>query len=146
LDRLFSGTAPAKSNSGSQAGGCAALIGIILLIAMCSGGGGTGNETAPDPKVAAANEAEKKRKGFHCLSAWDGSHRDVVRSLKRSLRDPDSFEHEETRITPVDDKGNHTLLMTYRARNGFGGMNIGKLAATVRNSDCSFTIVANADD
>lgn len=97
-----------------------------------------------DEKAAAfAKAAEERKSGFHCLSSWDGSHRGVVDTLKESLRDPDSFQHVETRITPTDSKGNHTLLMKYRARNGFGGMNIGQLAAIVKDADCSFEIVAN---
>ena len=93
----------------------------------------------------AAEAAAKRQSGFHCLSPWDGSHRELVTALKATLRDPDSFEHIETRITPVNDKGFHVLTMNYRARNGFGGMNIGRLAASVKSSDCSFEILANQD-
>lgn len=98
---------------------------------------------ADEKAAAVAKAAEERKSGFHCLSSWDGSHRGVVDTLKESLRDPDSFQHVETRITPTDAMGNHTLLMKYRARNGFGGMNIGQLAATVKDADCSFEIVAN---
>ena len=97
----------------------------------------------PTPDQAAIKAAEKRKAGFHCLSSWDGSHRDLVRALKLTLRDPDSFEHIETKITPVNSKGEHGLIMNYRARNGFGGMNVGSLLASVKNSDCSFTIIAN---
>ena len=89
----------------------------------------------------AAEKAEKKRKGFHCLSGWDGSHRGLVSQVKNRLRDPDSFEHVETRITP-NKNGRHIVIMTYRARNGFGGMNIEKAYATVSNATCSATITA----
>jgi hypothetical protein len=102
---------------------------------------GDDNSTAP----ASDEEVENRRKGFHCLSSWDGSLTALVDTVKESLREPSSFEHIDTRITPVDKKGNHMLLMKYRARNGFGGMNVGQVAAIVKNSDCSFTIVANAD-
>jgi hypothetical protein len=91
-------------------------------------------------------DAAKRQTGFHCLSSWDGSHRELVDALKSTLREPDSFEHVETRITPVNEKGFHVLMMNYRARNGFGGMNIGRLAATVKSSDCSFEVVANVSD
>lgn len=90
-------------------------------------------------KVAEATE--ERRKGFHCLSGWDGSHRGVVTALKENLRNPDSFEHAETRLTPVNDKGSHLLIMKYRAENGFGGMNVESATAVVKNSDCSFEIV-----
>ena len=86
---------------------------------------------------------ENRRNGFHCLSEWNGSHRGVVDWLKDNLRDPDSYEHIETRITPVNTAGEHTLLMQYRARNGFGGMNVGNLTATVQNKTCQATIIAN---
>lgn len=93
-------------------------------------------------EAEARQEAEKRRKGFHCLSGWDGSHSVFSRAVEQRMRDPDSFEHIETRITPVDSRGNHTLIMSYRARNGFGGMTIGSATATIRNSDCRATIVS----
>ena len=67
--------------------------------------------------------AEKKRKGFHCLSAWDGSHRQFVNLVKNRMNDPDSFEHVETRVTPVQsDTGKHVIIMEFRGRNAFGGL------------------------
>lgn len=91
-------------------------------------------------KQAEENE-ENKRKGFHCLSPWDGSEPDVVEAVKRTLRDPGSFEHVKTTITPVNAKGFHYLIMIYRARNGFGGMNIGRVIAHV-TPGCSVRIVS----
>lgn len=157
------GSQPKKRNWAKV--GCLGIIGVMAAIIAL---GAIGNALDPEgaerraaeakkleaersaaeaSKAAAEREAaaDKQRSGFHCLSSWDGSHRELVNALKKTLRDPDSFEHIETRITPVNDKGFHVLMMNYRARNGFGGMNIGKLAATVKNSDCSFEIVANVD-
>ena len=79
--------------------------------------------------------AEMQRKGFHCLSSWDGSHSEVVRLVKGELRDPDSFQHVETRVTPVSDQGLHSFTMKYRARNGFGGMNVGVSNGVYVNAD-----------
>ena len=87
--------------------------------------------------------AENKRKGFHCLSSWDGSHRTVKNWTVENLKDPESFDHIETKVTPVNDKGEHTLIMKYRARNGFGGMSIGSVVATYK-TDCSATIVSSS--
>lgn len=92
-------------------------------------------------KKQAEEDAENKRKGFHCLSGWDGSEPDVVEAVKRTLRDPGSFEHVKTTITPVNAKGFHYLIMIYRARNGFGGMNIGRVIAHV-TPGCSMRIVS----
>lgn len=135
--------------------GCGGAIGLLLLVSTCvaltSDGdtptaNATGNEVVETAEAdEAAEEAEKKRKGFHCLSSWDGSHRELVSAFKQTLREPDSFEHIETRISPVSKEGNHALLMQYRARNGFGGMNVGSLTATVKNSDCSFEVIAAGD-
>lgn len=138
------------------AGGGGTVLGVTLAVVFGLGalgvlidqlGGKTGDKAQPSapatPDAAAVKEAEDRKAGFHCLSSWDGSHRELVRALKRSLRDPDSFEHVETRISPVNAKGFHTLSMQYRARNGFGGMNLGRLIATVKNSDCSAEIVSN---
>ncbi len=101
-----------------------------------------GAERAAEAAREATQAADDRRRGFHCLSDWDGSHADFKSMVRQTMREPDSFEHIETRITPVDDKGYHSLLMDYRARNGFGGMNVGRAAARVRQSDCSFTILA----
>lgn len=85
--------------------------------------------------------AEERRKGFHCLSKWDGAHgafRDAVRDM---MREPDSFEVIETRITPVDDAGFHDLYMRYRARNGFGGMAVGLAQGRIANDGCGFEVI-----
>ncbi|WP_326894339.1 hypothetical protein U8P73_36360 (plasmid) [Rhizobium beringeri] len=86
--------------------------------------------------MESSKKADDKRKGFHCLSAWDGSDRQLVDAVKESLRDPSSFEHDETRISPVNAEGLHFVIMTFRAKNGFGGTNVGSATGMVRQSDC----------
>ena len=81
-------------------------------------------------------EAQERYKGFHCLSGWDGAHPGLKRAVKAALRDPDSFEHAETRVTPADVNGRHRITMTYRARNGFGGMNVTTAHGTYGTRDC----------
>lgn len=88
-----------------------------------------------------AEESENKRKGFHCLEP-DGSHFEVRKYVKKQMRDPNSFEHIETRVVPVNAKGQHTLVMKYRARNGFGGVTVGTALATFNNSDCQATVLS----
>ena len=94
-------------------------VGLMLAVG-CSGSEGA---------------AEWQRKGFHCLSLWDGSHSEVVRLVKEDLRDPDSFQHIETRVSVVSDQGLHSFTMEYRARNGFGGMNVGASTGVYVNAD-----------
>ncbi|NQV36261.1 MAG: hypothetical protein HQ515_26450 [Phycisphaeraceae bacterium] len=85
--------------------------------------------------------AEDHRKGFHCLSAWDGSHRAIKEYIENRLKDPDSFEHIETRITPVNPQGEHSLTMKYRAKNSLGGYVIEYVHAKVKNADCGATVM-----
>lgn len=82
--------------------------------------------------------AENRRKGFHCLSGWDGSNSSMVRQVKATLRDPDSFEHIDTLITPVHvETGKHGISMTFRAKNGFGGYNVGRAVGEVDPRSCN---------
>lgn len=93
--------------------------------------------------VEQAAKEEERRKGFHCLSQWNGAHSGVERYIEKNLKDPDSYEHIETRITPVNEQGEHTLIVTYRAKNSFGGMTVGITTATIRNNDCHATILTS---
>ena len=106
-------------------------------------------ESSPTPRPTSSSTTSPTSiadtSGQKCLSSWDGTHRGVVTALKDGLREPSSFEHVETRITRADRKGNHKLFMRYRARNGFGGMNIGMVVATIRDSDCAATAIVNTD-
>lgn len=110
------------------------------------------NKQAEDAKaqVALAQEqkakVEKERSGLHCLSSWNGAYRPLSNAVEPTLRNPSSFEHIETRITPLDAAGNHTAIMKFRAENGFGGLNVGIATATVRGSDCglvSWSFISN---
>lgn len=119
----------------------------LLLMSYCSNKRAESNEQQKIVDAEAAAEqskenAENRRKGFHCLSVLDGSNIAVVEAVKRSLRNPSSFEHIETTITPVDKKGVHHLMMSYRAQNGFGGMTVGRVLARVDPTTCTARIDA----
>ena len=90
--------------------------------------------------VRLAQKAEDKRKGFHCLSAWDGSHREIVRDVKRLLNDPDSFEHDQTLVSPMSKEGTHNLTMHFRAKNAFAGYVRGTARATYTNAGCTHVL------
>jgi|TARA_B110000879_G_scaffold437_1_gene567 hypothetical protein len=96
---------------------------------------------AEQDAIEAEQKHAKKQKGFHCLSGWDGS---LVhdRVIKNSMKNPDSYEHIETRITPVMN-GNHLAIIKYRAQNGFGGMSFGTMKVTVSNATCQITQVVS---
>ncbi|MEQ8902969.1 MAG: hypothetical protein RID11_12890 [Roseovarius sp.] len=143
--------ASAESSAKDTASGIVGLVVICGLIYwfFFSGSSETPEEAAARSQVeqaqtelAQAEEAEKKRKGFHCLSAWDGSHANFKRDIEDRMRDPGSFEHISTSVTPVSSSGTHKVFMEYRAKNGFGGMNIGTAMGTFRNSDCSHIVIS----
>ena len=53
------------------------------------------------------------------FSGWDGSHIKLTEKIKKSLNDPESYEHIETSYRDLD-----SLLIinaTFTAKNGFGG-------------------------
>ncbi len=73
----------------------------------------------PTPKPQTAEELRRERVERE-FSAWDGSHRGLVRYVKNAMHDDDSFEHVETRYS---DNGDHiVVLMHYRGANVFGGI------------------------
>ena len=100
------------------------VLAVLLLIGYFAGD--SDKETASTP-------VEPK---FKCLSVWDGSYSDLKRYTKKILKDPKSFEHDTTVITPiVNDE--QTVYMTYRAKNSFGGVVVDRIGAKIKNRDCS---------
>ena len=88
----------------------------------------------------AAEQKEHRHSGFHCLSGWNGAHSKLLRHFRANgIKDPDSFEHIRTTITP-NENGWHRLRMDFRARNSFGGMVVGTVKANVNHATCSAVI------
>lgn len=96
-------------------------------------------ERKKQERIAMELEAERKKQAEinknrkeaieKQFSAWDGSHPRLSRMIKENCRNPDSYEHIETRFR---DDGNTIFVITkYRAENGFGGMTIGSVSARV---------------
>jgi hypothetical protein len=80
----------------------------------------------------------------HCLG-WDDSVDRLEQAVKANLRNPRSFEHVTTSLGPVGQDGKFNAVMTYRAENGFGGMNVETVGAVVDANSCDFQF-ASADD
>jgi hypothetical protein len=93
----------------------------------------------PTPEEVAAKEKELLY-GQHCLSPWDGSHKAFVAQVKQRLNDPDSFDYVETVTWPVRDDGRNSIMMTFRAKNGFGGVITSKAMGSINGLDCSDAI------
>lgn len=80
-------------------------------------------EARLNAKRDAAIEANIKQQ----FSEWDGRHLGLARLIKYNVKDPDSFEHIESKWLTRDD---HIIVFTkYRAKNSFGGYVIGNASA-----------------
>jgi hypothetical protein len=120
--------------------GC--LGSVALLIAVASGGVAFCNhETAERARVDALQRAEEAkeeeahyqdrvRSGQVCADGPNDLNTALELNVKRQLKDPDSFEHIGTVITPSP-KGGYDALMRFRSRNSFGGYVVGTAVATL---------------
>ena len=133
------------------------ILGLVLLVVIGAFGWNwlTADDDAPTPAQAqisaddsaeaAAKEerlAREKAFGFQCLSGWDGSHVKMVKAVKDRLNDPDSFEHDETRTWTVDAKGRNAVVMSFRAKNAFGGVIRSRAVGSFDNQTCDVTVEA----
>lgn len=142
--RFCSSNLDPKNDATKQNIGCGllALIGIALLVWLFIGDTPEDGQFVSEQTKSQLAELQERESGMHCLSSWDGSNRATVTQVKAMLRNPDSFEHVETRITPLDSAtGEHGLWMTYRAQNGFGGVNVERMYARINNATCGARIL-----
>lgn len=120
--------------------GC--LGSLALLLAVAGGGIAFCNhETAELARVDALQKAkeakeeeahyqDRVRSGQVCADGPDDLNTALELNVKRQLKDPDSFEHMGTVITPSS-KGGYDALMRFRSRNSFGGYVVGTAVATL---------------
>ena len=122
---------------------------VIAAIGAAVGGSGSSDEptrrSTPRPAAATATpdaeEAEKRRKGFHCLSAWDGSHRGFNEQIKKLLNDPGSLEVHETRIAAAVG-GKHAIMVDFSAKNALGGRVRHLARGGVDHETCVATLIS----
>lgn len=89
-----------------------------------------------------AKEAEDRRNGVHCLNPSDGSHPEFIRAVKARLRDPDTFQHLETRVIDLDEAGRNIVGMAFRMRDRRSGeMVVGSALGAFSNETCSLLTV-----
>lgn len=128
--------------------GIKVVIGGVIAVAV---GGAIGNAIPiSPPKLNQAEKAQLARQqavqqtradAGHCLG-WDDSVDRVEQAVKSNLRNPRSFEHVGTSVGPVGKDGKFAAVMTYRAQNGFGGMNVESVGAIVDAHNCDFQFAA----
>lgn len=73
-----------------------------------------------ETKQRAAAIEQRKQAIQQQFSSWDGSHRNVEAAVKRSMKNPDSYKHVETRYS--DDGKNLVIITTVRGTNSFGAV------------------------
>jgi len=89
------------------------LVSLLILAAGSTDDGG-GSST---PKTKEQIRKDRLAKHF---SAWDGSHNGVTALIKKSMNDPNSYDHVET---TYGDKGDYLIVKTtFRGKNAFGGV------------------------
>ena len=82
------------------------------------------NPTSTPPEsrtiVPKTQEEIRKERIENQFSTWDGSHRGLTAFIKKSMNDPDSYDHVETVYW---DKGSYLIVKTtFRGKNAFGGV------------------------
>lgn len=97
----------------------ATLFAFALIVSVLAGID-SANDT---PEEKAAKEAARKADFEQNVQPLVDAGRDA-RQLRDAMRDPASFE-----LVMVKDMGGGTRCFQYRARNGFGGMNVGHAVA-----------------
>ena len=56
------------------------------------------------------------------FSKWDGSHRLLVKMVKKAMNDPDSFDHDTTKYRGLPNDAGIQVSMIYRGKNAFGAV------------------------
>lgn len=100
------------------------------------------------PEVKAAmkkmeNEIKFKKWIDGQFSIWDGSHNALVVLVKKNLNDPGSFKHDKT--VYFEHKNYITIVMTYRAKNAFGGLILQNVTAKSDYKTNTIKIISQND-
>jgi hypothetical protein len=83
-------------------------------------------------KLAEDSQKRKSEIEFQ-FSMWDGSHKKLVKYIKNSMHDPNSFEHVSTSY--VDRGLTLGIVMKFRGKNAFGQLVLNEVAAIVDSED-----------
>ena len=127
------------------------VVFVIVVIAAVSAAGSGGSDVpaqdttktnAESVNTESAEDKENRRKGFHCLSTWDGNHDGFEDIVRKELNDPGSMETIETGITPANNQGQHTIRMEFTAKNAFGGRVRHEARGLVDNDTCEATLLS----
>lgn len=93
-------------------------------------------------RVQLQAQAERERKFLAQFSKWDGSNHYVEREVKASMKNPDSYQHVETRYK-IDGE-TMRVYSTYRGTNSFNAIVPGRVMAVV-DADGRILTMKNID-
>jgi len=97
--------------------GCLILIALIVIFSLFSS---LFSSLSSSPLSSQTQKETRKEQIEKIFSVWDGSNYGLTKHIKRSMNDPDSYEHVETVYW---DKGDYLLVKTtFRGKNAFGGV------------------------
>lgn len=115
--------------------GCGTIIVIIIFASFIYS---QFSEKTTPTKASQSPQDPRKVTIEKAFSPWDGSHRQLESYIKKNLKDPDSYQHIETRYA---DNGNTITVTTkYRAKNSFGGYVIESSVATANIDGTLITV------
>lgn len=78
------------------------------------------------------------------FSSWDGSHPALTELIKKSMNDPDSYEHVETKFKKEGE--NRIYVITkFRGKNAFGGKITKTVHAIVDYNGNVLEVINNAE-
>lgn len=98
---------------------------VIFFIFIAFGSSEDDSKTNTD----GTTKTEQQIKVESQFSSWDGSHRGLTEIIKKSMNDPDSYEHIETKFK---DNTDHIFVITkFRGANAFGGKVVNTVCAKV---------------
>jgi len=99
------------------------LLGLTLIVIGNISSHNEVQSTAMTPAQRAAQQAEQKKHTAYEKFRDESVRRGAIMmaALKKTARNPGSFKLAEARAI----EGSGAICFTYRAQNGFGGMNIG---------------------
>jgi RNA polymerase subunit RPABC4/transcription elongation factor Spt4 len=95
----------------------AIFVAVPMLVAIFSGSSNTSSETQQQTSKTPEQIALEEKRDAAVQRATVGAT-----TLKKAMRNPDSFKLESALVI----NGTDAVCYTYRAQNGFGGMNAGQ--------------------
>lgn len=97
------------------------IIFCLLLLSVFGCKSKTDSVASKDSvNVEPSKENTREERIKRQFSAWDGEHIKLSKYVKNHMKNPDSYEHVETRYSDKDDK--ITVATKYRGTNSFGAI------------------------